>query len=142
MTYSKQEIVIVLLELAKQHKPLISMTPLIDVVFILLLFFMLSSTFNRTKQIEVKAAAAGKQQQSNQFNKMLLHSGDRVTVNNDSYLIESSEFVSLLNKLASAGDKVTLAATSQVKVQKIIQLLDQVRSAGIRNLSLSQSVTP
>ena len=37
------------------HRRAISLTPLIDVVFILLLFFMLSSTFIQWRQIDVSA---------------------------------------------------------------------------------------
>jgi biopolymer transport protein ExbD len=35
------------------------MTSLIDVIFLLLLFFMLSSTFSRFAEVELQAAAAG-----------------------------------------------------------------------------------
>ena len=35
------------------------MTSLIDVIFLLLLFFMLSSTFSRFAEVELSAAAAG-----------------------------------------------------------------------------------
>ncbi|QDG77389.1 biopolymer transporter ExbD [Labrenzia sp. PHM005] len=44
--------------LPKKHKP-ISLTPLVDVIFLLLLFFMLSSTFSRFGQVEIGAPAAG-----------------------------------------------------------------------------------
>ncbi|MBF9030055.1 biopolymer transporter ExbD [Rhodobacterales bacterium HKCCE3408] len=36
-----------------------SMTPLIDVIFLLLLFFMLSSTFSRFAEIELDAVGTG-----------------------------------------------------------------------------------
>ncbi|PJI84281.1 outer membrane transport energization protein ExbD [Yoonia maricola] len=36
-----------------------SLTPLVDVIFLLLLFFMLTSTFSRYGEIEVSAAASG-----------------------------------------------------------------------------------
>lgn len=35
------------------------MTPLVDVIFLLLLFFMLTSTFSRYAEIEVSAATGG-----------------------------------------------------------------------------------
>lgn len=35
------------------------MTPLIDVIFLLLLFFMLTSTFTRFSEVELSAAGAG-----------------------------------------------------------------------------------
>lgn len=37
----------------------LSMTSLIDVIFLLLLFFMLSSTFSRFAEVELSAASAG-----------------------------------------------------------------------------------
>lgn len=37
----------------------LSLTPLIDVVFLLLLFFMLTSTFTRFSELPLSAAAAG-----------------------------------------------------------------------------------
>ena len=37
----------------------LSMTSLIDVIFLLLLFFMLSSTFSRFAEVELSAAGAG-----------------------------------------------------------------------------------
>ncbi|MEM9248387.1 MAG: biopolymer transporter ExbD [Pseudomonadota bacterium] len=37
----------------------LSLTPLVDVIFLLLLFFMLTSTFSRFGEIEVSAAATG-----------------------------------------------------------------------------------
>lgn len=37
----------------------LSLTPLVDVIFLLLLFFMLSSTFSRYGEIEVSAATGG-----------------------------------------------------------------------------------
>lgn len=44
--------------LPKKHKP-ISLTPLVDVIFLLLLFFMLSSTFSQFGQVEIGALSAG-----------------------------------------------------------------------------------
>ena len=46
----------------KRRKPRrrLSMTPLIDIIFLLLLFFMLSSTFSRFAQVELTSAGAGK----------------------------------------------------------------------------------
>ncbi|MFN3133465.1 ExbD/TolR family protein [Roseibium sp.] len=43
--------------LPKKHRA-ISLTPLVDVIFLLLLFFMLSSTFTQFGQLEIGAPAA------------------------------------------------------------------------------------
>ncbi|POF28377.1 biopolymer transporter ExbD [Roseibium marinum] len=42
----------------RKQKP-ISLTPLVDVIFLLLLFFMLSSTFTSFGQVEIGAPAGG-----------------------------------------------------------------------------------
>lgn len=42
-------------------KPSISMTPLIDVVFLLLMFFVLTSTFDRERAIDVQLPQASEQ---------------------------------------------------------------------------------
>jgi len=47
-------------------KPLISLTPLIDVVFILLIFFMLASSFMDWRTIEMTVATAGEKAQEQQ----------------------------------------------------------------------------
>lgn len=131
-----------LLEAPSQRKQLISMTPLIDVVFILLLFFMLSSTFVKTRQLEIKAASASQSQQQSSGRKILLNVGNTVEVDGVSYSLQSDDFERMLQSFANAGDKVTLAATGQVNVQNIIRLIDRVRKAGISELKLSKSVSP
>lgn len=131
-----------LLEPPEPRKQLISMTPLIDVVFILLLFFMLSSTFIKTKQLEIKAAGASTQQAKSKVQKILLQVGSTVTIDGINYALQSDEFERKLGNFASAGDKVTVAAMGPVKVQNIIRLIDRARKAGISTLKLSKSVSP
>ncbi|UUP15978.1 biopolymer transporter ExbD [Nitratireductor thuwali] len=47
------------IELAGVRKRPLSLTPLIDVIFLLLLFFMLSSTFTRFAEVEISGGRAG-----------------------------------------------------------------------------------
>lgn len=47
------------LELRKKRRKWLSMTSLIDVIFLLLLFFMLTSTFSKFGEVELAAASAG-----------------------------------------------------------------------------------
>ncbi len=132
-----------LLDAPIKHRQSISITPLIDVVFILLLFFMLSSTFNRAKQLEITTAAAStgsSQQQDSQIQKILLTSEQTVSVNGVRYTLASQAFTDLLSGFARDNNKVTLAALQSVKVQALIQLIDQTNQAGIRNLDLGESV--
>jgi biopolymer transport protein ExbD len=53
------------LEMAQTRRKAISMTSLIDVIFLLLLFFMLSSTFTQFSEIQLFGTQAGTQSRSN-----------------------------------------------------------------------------
>lgn len=44
---------------SRYKRKALSMTPLIDVIFLLLLFFMLTSTFSKFSEVELTAASAG-----------------------------------------------------------------------------------
>ena len=118
------------------------MTPLIDVVFILLLFFMLSSTFNRTKQIEVSTSSGGQPSQISESVKLLITEPGFVRINDNVISVNSDEFTQQLKEYAASGDKLFLAARSHISVQEIIRLLDSAKHYGITNLSLSESVKP
>lgn len=47
------------IRIARARRRALSMTPLIDVIFLLLLFFMLSSTFSRFGEVELTGASQG-----------------------------------------------------------------------------------
>jgi len=132
----------VLLETYRRPKQLISLTPLIDVVFILLLFFMLSSTFNRTKEISVSASFGGLANQESTTVKVLITEPGVVRIKGYEYPINSSALNTELQAYAKSGDKVYLASMSHIKVQEIIKMLDLAKTYGISNLSLSESVSP
>lgn len=133
-----------LLDAPGKHRQSISITPLIDVVFILLLFFMLSSTFNRAKQLEIRTAVANagsSQQQDSKVQQILLMSEQTVSVNGVRYELSSQAFSDRLNSFSRDNDSVTVAAIESVKVQTLIHLIDQTSQAGIRNLDLGESVS-
>ncbi len=132
-----------LLEVVRQRKQLISITPLIDVVFILLLFFMLSSTFNRTKQIDITTALPGQQQhqQDSEIKKLFLDADGAVVIEGIRYQSDSSDFIEQLHTYAQSGDQVIVAVSADIRVQRLVKLIDQIRQSGISNLKLAKSVT-
>lgn len=126
-----------------KNKTSISITPLIDVVFILLLFFMLSSTFQKEKQIEMKSSASGGETtKQDKSHKILLNTDDMIFINGVKYLSNSEEFKSYLLSISKNNEQVTLVANPDVKTQKFIELLDHLRNSGIVNLNISKSELP
>ncbi|MEM6464970.1 MAG: biopolymer transporter ExbD [Pseudomonadota bacterium] len=67
---------------ASQRRRRLSMTSLIDVIFLLLLFFMLSSTFSKFAEVELAPAQAGENSQvERQMIFMKIDNADQVVVN-------------------------------------------------------------
>ena len=121
---------------AARRRALISLTPLIDVVFILLIFFMLASSFLDWRAIELNApaqAAAGTSVEG-----ALL-----VEVRSDSLRL-SGETVSLdalasriSARLETAPDqRVLVRPASGVALQQAVAVLDRLKAAGVSELSL------
>lgn len=131
-----------LLNALTPRKSAISLTPLIDVVFILLLFFMLSSTFNQTKQIDFNAASnVGSQSIDSESHRIILLADNHALVNGTAFDMAAPSFAEILKSLAESDGDVTLSARPEVNVQNVISLLDQLKSTGIENLSLSETVS-
>ncbi|MEM1074207.1 MAG: biopolymer transporter ExbD [Pseudomonadota bacterium] len=97
------------------------MTPLIDVVFLLLLFFMLSSTFSTFGEIELSQATAGANAQGEAVERTFVQlSGARVTVNGaDATLGDLAEAI-------EAG-QVLVSLDTDVTAQRVVDLLVQLR---------------
>lgn len=130
-----------LLEVTPRASQSISITPLIDVVFILLLFFMLSSTFSKTRQLELETSAPGTQSNETRPYNLRLLPEHRAELNGTVYSIDTETFTQQLRAIADSKASITLAAVSSVKVQETIRLIDMLRSIGILQLDLSPSVS-
>lgn len=120
------------------RKRLLGMTPLIDVVFILLLFFMLASSFIKWNRLEMNIAESG-----------AVEAGEKsalvIGVTNNSYLWKDSPvpLVNLLEILAGelqSDIKRNLIVKPQpeVPLQRVVYLLDKLRGIGGKNVSLQR----
>ncbi len=122
---------------APRRRALVSLTPLIDVVFILLLFFMLASSFTDLHSIVLDAPAQG-QQSSPALQGALL-----VDVRLDGVRF-AGQYVGLEEltqrvKIALADDperRVLVRPAARVSLQDTVRILDAMSAAGVTRLSL------
>ncbi|MBO9443270.1 biopolymer transporter ExbD [Phaeobacter italicus] len=98
---------------AKRRRPL-SMTSLIDVIFLLLLFFMLSSTFSRFGEVELTAAAGGNSPQDHrpvfvslQADALLVNGRDAELSDLKDRLKPQQQNAQTLSVIVSLGNRVT-----------------------------------
>ena len=122
---------------SRPRRALVSLTPLIDVVFILLVFFMLASSFSNWRSIELDAPLrAGSGSTSDKALVIEVRKdGLRlagVAVERDRLAARVKEQVERQPAL-----KVLIRLTDGVALQEAIAVLDRLTAAGIKNLSLA-----
>lgn len=124
----------------------VNLTPLIDVVFLLLIFFMVSTTFTRETQlkIDLPQASSGEVVESTspqQIEVTIAASGE--TAINDKVLIDPSlDRLKTALERESAGDSsmpVIITADAQTPHQSVITAMDAAGQLGFSRLRLTTS---
>lgn len=115
----------------------ICLTPLIDVVFILLLFFMLSSGFTHWRQMDITAASESYNIDEIQIQHyLLLKSAEEYQFANQRYPV--SKLSPIKQKLTENTPGIFVISVAEgVTTQQMIDFLDQLKSIGVKKVSLA-----
>ena len=123
--------------------PKVDLTPMIDVVFLLLIFFMISTTFIEQPGLSLDLPESGAETLSQQNEDLRVY----LTVAGDIYLNQ--------NKVSKQSIQQTLARYDQSIQQKaafiimadkdvphgmVVEIMDIARSIGFRNLAIATDV--
>lgn len=119
---------------------LIPLTPLIDVVFILLVFFMLASSFSNWRSLDLKIAAEGGATASGP-RALLIDLGDDGDLRlNGAILTEPDLAARIEAALAQTPGRVVLVRPADtVSLQRTVDLLDLLKRAGASEISLADT---
>lgn len=124
----------------------VNLTPLIDVVFLLLIFFMVSTTFTDKTELAIDLPEAQGQIQmaSTQSVEVVVSQGGEYSVNGKKLL--NSEFATLKTAIdkISEGDKeraFVITADAQATHQSVVMVMDAAGQLGFTNLSIT-SISP
>lgn len=118
------------------HRRAISLTPLIDVVFILLLFFMLSSTFIQWRQIDVSAPTEAGSETKTQ--RILTLKSDEGLFMFDGAQYHSQNRAALSALVSQDPEAVYIIQVEPgLQTQSMITLLDALKQAGAGSVSLA-----
>ncbi len=115
----------------------LSLTPLIDCVFILLVFFMLQTNFLRPHTMEF-SKAAGVAGAANDMNLIFieLHDNGAIWLNGSATDIDSLSHYAA--GLAAPGDaRVNLGLDPAVTLQRAVDVMDLFNRHGISNISMT-----
>ncbi len=122
----------------------VNITPLIDVVFLLLIFFMVTTTFNQQAELRVDLPEASSEEQSLDVLpiEITIDTSGAYYVNGVSLLNnEASTLMRSLQKIIS-DDKdrgVIIRADASTPHQAVITAMDTVSRLGITQLSIATS---
>ncbi len=103
----------------------LQMTPLIDVIFLLLLFFMLTSTFSKFSEVSLTAAGAGASVQSGAKPLFLQLGADDLALNGESLTL--ADLTASPLKGAEAGTTLLVSLRAGVNAQRLTDLLVVLR---------------
>ena len=124
----------------KEEKELISIniTPLIDIVFLLLIFFMLATSFIQKSTIEVNLSSGKTVEIENQKNTVVLILNKKGQVYLDKKLINISNIRNEITNIIEKNPKykILIKSHKKIAVQKVIRLIEEVRLAGTDNIKL------
>lgn len=125
----------------------INLTPLIDVVFLLLIFFMVSTTFNRDSElsIELPAAAAEATQRQADAIDVAIDAQGRFYVNGRQLVNTQSKTVRQALASAAAGNgspPIIISADAKTAHQAVVQIMDAARELGFLRLTFATRLVP
>ena len=122
----------------RTREPLeLNLIPLIDVVFMLLIFFMLTTTFvhDRALEVNLPKSETGSEQRAEVENHVIeLDAQGNVAV--DGQPVAREDLPERLAEIAGDGRPVRLWADAQVVNQQVVTMLDLARRAGIEKIGL------
>lgn len=115
----------------------LSLTSLIDVIFLLLLFFMLTSTFLRYSNINV-ASAGGRGINADAAPKVVLRI-DQNKLDLNGQEINIDELVRSLNGFVTTGETRTVVFVKEkVSVERLVKVLEVGRNSSMTSLILAR----
>lgn len=119
----------------------VNITPLVDVVFLLLIFFMVSTTFDRQSELNIELPeASGEITESDVVDVEIFIKQDGKFIINDNAV--SSNIDSLLRALReAAGDnndpRVIISADKETTHQAVMTAMDAARQMGFIHITFS-----
>ena len=120
----------------------INLTPLIDVVFLLLIFFMVSTTFNRETQlsIDLPEAEGSPAPTTDEKIEILINEAGQYRVNGQGLVDSRMRTLQAAIYKISAGDTtmpMVITADAQAAHQDVVQAMDAAGQMGFVHLSIT-----
>lgn len=116
----------------------ISLTPVIDVVFILLIFFMLASNFNKVGQLEMNTSKESNQIKNDDMKVIKLLVKQDETVISEGKIYDDKELISMIQLAIKNTENynIIITAKDNVTYQRYLNIMSYLKANGLNNVSI------
>lgn len=116
----------------------LDITPLVDVVFLLLIFFMLTSTFLKPQAIDIKlpGSKTASPVTDDQPVNIAINQFEQISMNDKPVAKEKLTHVLKTFFEQSINKDVILNADARLTVQQMMSIMDQLRQAGTTSIAI------
>lgn len=122
----------------------LNLTPLIDVVFLLLIFFMVSTTFQKESEISLQLPRASEDARVDNTDKLeiVINAAGQFYVNDQELLKNDVTSLQRALRELSGGDRdmpLSIRADAQTPHQSVVTAMDAAAKLGMLRLSIATS---
>jgi biopolymer transport protein ExbD len=116
----------------------INVAPLIDIVFLLLIFFMLASEFTDFKTIDMVSPSQINKERNKSNLPIIIELSENGNININNKEVKFNELPGIINKKLNnkKNNKVVISTPTETKVNVLIKVVDTIRKLGIENIAL------
>ena len=122
----------------RKPPPTINLTPLIDVVFILLIFFLLTTTFRSTTGLDIELPNASTAKTPAENAQVILNLNQAGELFIGEKQLTQEEVIQALKNTPKPSQNlfIILQADERVAHGEVVSLLDLLRSSGLKNVAI------
>lgn len=126
----------------KREEISVNLTPLIDVVFLLLIFFMVSTTFTKETQLNINLPEADANPNDNQANRIEISiSAEGNYAINTKALVnqQKATLIRAINEISQGNTDLLFTITADAKTphQSVVRAMDVAGNLGFSKLSIT-----
>lgn len=121
------------------EEPRLDLTPMVDCVFLLLIFFMISTTFVETPGLAIKLPETSTQKMARVPKEIRIYLDRQGRIFQGERPVTAAEIDTLLKQLGPRAKEVTflLLADREARHGDVVKLMDLAQSAGVGRLAIA-----
>lgn len=123
------------------RKPVINLAPLIDILFILIIFFVVSSKIIGDEGIDIALPQSNQGQVQSLALPILILTADQQLILNDTPILKE-ELNSMLIQLGGIPETLMLKIDERVSHGTVIGLMDLIKSIGVQKIVFGTEFQP